>query len=188
MKSRTRKIFALISVCGWVFALAAAAPPSDKSDGRKKKKGETASPSPSPAKGKGGGSIPLPLIPGKPAENIRIPDLDVTGKVLSLLMAAKATRLDDDHLKMEGMHMDFNKPDGKEDFHVDMPASVFNLKTHIISSDDPVTIKTQDFELTGEKMEFNTVEREGRLVGSVRMVIHNLKQLSGQQAPTQKTE
>ena len=79
--------------------------------------------------------------------------------------------------------MDFNKPDGKEDFHVVMPASVLNLKTHIIASEDPVTVRTQDFELTGEKMEFNTVERSGQLMGNVRMVVHNLKQLAGTSEP-----
>ncbi len=187
MKPPTRKIFAAILACAWMLALIPHTAAGD-GDGKKKKKGENGSPSPTPAKVKDGGSIPLPMIPGRPAENIRIPDMDVTGKVLSLLMAAKATRLDDDHLKMEKLEMDFNKPDGKEDFHVVMPASVLNLKTHLITSEDPVTVKTQDFELTGEKMEFNTVEREGRLVGNVRMVIHNMKGLSGQQAPTQKTE
>ena len=44
-------------------------------------------------------------------------------------------------------------------------------------------ISTQDFELTGEKMEFNTVERAGQLMGNVRMVVHNLKQLAGTSEP-----
>ncbi len=34
--------------------------------------------------------------------------------------------------------MDFNKPDGKQDFHIVMPTSILNLKTHIITSDNPV--------------------------------------------------
>jgi lipopolysaccharide export system protein LptC len=69
-----------------------------------------------------------------------------------------------------------------------MPASVFNLKTHIITSEDPVVVRTQDFELTGEKMEFNTVDRTGRLLGKVRMVVHNLKQVTAQPEPSPAQE
>ena len=192
MKPRTRSILAVVLTGAWVLLAprpdggsVSAAPPADNvtpSPAGKKKKnrdGTAASPAPSAAKG-GEGTIQLPLSKGKPGVNVKIPDVDTTGKLLSLLMAEKATRLDDDRVKLDGMHMDFNKPDGKQDFHIVMPASILNLKTHVITSDDPVTIRTQQFELTGEKMEFNTLEREGRLIGSVRMVIHNLKPLTGQ--------
>ena len=103
-------------------------------------------------------------------------------------MAQKATRLDDDRVKLEGTHFDFNQPDGKQDFHIVMPASILNLKTHMVTSDDPVEISTQEFALTGEKMEFNTLEREGRLIGRVRMVVHNLKQLAAPKDPGAKSE
>ena len=188
MQPRTRKLLA-VGLAG-ACVLASLPAVTGAAPDKKKKKGDSASASPSPAgpKGKDGASIPLPFAPGRSAANVRIPDLDVTGKLLSLLMAEKATRLDEDRVKFEGMNLDFNKTDGKEDFRVVMPASILNLKTHIISSDDPVTVRTQDFELTGERMEFNTVEREGRLSGNVRMVIHNLKQIAGSQDPAQKTE
>lgn len=174
MKPRTRKLLAGASILA-LLSTAVAAPP----DRKKKKPDGSPAPSPAAQKAKDGASIPLPFAPGRSAADVRLPDMDLTGKLLSLLQAEKATRLDEDRVRFEGMHLDFNKPDGKDDFHVVMPASVMNLKTHIISSDDPVTVRTQDFELTGEKMEFNTVEREGRLTGNVRMVIHNLKQLAG---------
>ncbi len=179
MKPRTRNLLAAIlaGACALAFLTSVPGAPTDK----KKKKDDAATPTPSPAKQKGDKTIQLPIPVGKSATNVRIPDLDVTGKLLSLLMAEKATPLDADRVKFEGMKLDFNKPDGKQDFHVVMPASVLNQKTHMITSDDPVTVRTQDFELTGEKMEFNTVEREGRLTGHVRMVIHNLKQLAGTQ-------
>ena len=202
MKPRTRRFLAGGLAVAWLLAplprvgraadpaaADSATPTPAKGEGKKKKNrdGSTASPAPAGTRGSGG-SIPLPILPGKSAANLRLPDIDATGKLLSLLLSEKATRLDDDRVKLEGMHMDFNKPDGKQDFHVVMPASILNLKTHIITSDDPVTIRTQDFELTGEKMEFNTLEREGRLIGNVRMVVHNLKQVAGVSEPAQKTE
>ena len=131
---------------------------------------------------------PFPLPVGEPANDLKIPDTDLTGQLLSQIIAAKATRIDDEHVQMKEMKMDLNHPDGKEDFHVIMPTSVFNLKTRIITSDETVTVRTQDFELTGQGMEFNTVDRTGRLIGKVRMLIHNLKQIAGQVQPTPKPE
>ncbi len=198
MKPRTLSILAGIVACAWMLTppqTGSAAPgdgatpaPASKGEARKKKDRDGATAKTPPAAVKGGGSIQIPLPQGKPGLNVRVPDTDAAGKLLSLLMAQKATRLDDDRVKLEGMHMDFNQPDGKQDFHVAMPASILNLKTHFITSDDPVTISTQEFALTGEKMEFNTLEREGRLIGSVRMVIHNLKQLAAPKDTAEKSE
>ena len=103
---------------------------------------------PSAAAGKGESTFQIPLPLGKPGLNVRVPDTDATGKLLSLLMAQKATRLDDDRVKLEGTHFDFNQPDGKQDFHIVMPASILNLKTHMVTSDDPVEISTQEFALS----------------------------------------
>ena len=132
--------------------------------------------------------IPFPLMPGDDANKLKIPEMSTGGNLLSQLMAAKATRLDNEHVRMHEMNLDLYHPDGKEDFHIIMPTSVFNLHTRIITSDDPVTVRTQDFELTGEKMEFNTVDRTGKLIGKVRMLIHNLKQVAGQAEPSPKPE
>ena len=123
--------------------------------------------------------IPFPLPQGEDANKIRIPETGPDGRLLSQLMALKATRIDNEHVRMNEMNLDLFHPDGKEDFHIIMPTSIFNLKTRIITSQDPVTVHTQDFDLTGEKMEFNTVDRTGRLIGKVRMLVHNLKQVAG---------
>ncbi len=184
MKPRTLRVLAGIVAGAWLLASASAAP----GDKKRKKGDNAASPAPSASPGKGEGTFQIPLPPGKPGLNVRVPDTDAAGKLLSLLMAQKATRLDDDRVKLEGTHFDFNQPDGKQDFHIVMPASILNLKTHMVTSDDPVEISTQEFALTGEKMEFNTLEREGRLIGSVRMVIHNLKQLAAPKDPGGKSE
>ena len=132
--------------------------------------------------------IPFPLSPGDDANRLKIPEMSTGGNLLSQLMAAKATRLDNEHVQMHEMNLDLYHPDGKEDFHIIMPTSVFNLHTRVITSDDPVTVRTQDFELTGEKMEFNTVDRTGKLIGKVRMLIHNLKQVAGQSDSSPKPE
>ncbi len=127
--------------------------------------------------------IPFPLPVGDSGKVLTIPEYSGTAQLLSQIMAMKATRISNELVQMKEMKMDLYHPDGKEDFHIILPTSVFNLETHIITSEEPVTVQTQDFELTGEKMEFNTVDRTGRLLGNVHMVIHNLKQAVGPQQP-----
>lgn len=128
--------------------------------------------------------IPFPLPINEIARAVKIPQTGLAGELVSQLMAAKIKRIDADHVEMESMNIDLYQPDGKSDFHIVVPTSVFNLKTRIIRSDNPVTIRTQDFELTGERMEFDTVERTGKLMGKVQMRIHNLKQVAGQSDET----
>ena len=166
----------------------ASIPPEDARLGKKLKKAldsGTAKPTPGVKKPK---PIQFPLGVSDSAKKLKIPETDRAGALLSLLMAAKATRVDDEHVQMSEMNLDLYHPDGKEDFHIIMPTSIFNLRTRIISSEDPVTVRTQDFELTGEKMEFNTVERTGKLMGKVRMLVHNLKQVASGPHPESKPE
>ena len=133
--------------------------------------------------------IPFPLPINEDAVDLVLPENSSTGTLLMNLMTVKARRISDNLVQMNETHVDVNHPDGTEDFHIDLPTSVFDLKTHIISSEQPVTVRTKDFELTGERMEFNTVDRTGKLLGQVHMHIHNFKQLAGppQTSPTPPT-
>jgi hypothetical protein len=137
---------------------------------------DTPSPSPSPTRPPKAFPFPLPI--NESTNKLKIPEMGLMGQLLSQMAAERATRLDEDHLQMHELKIDLYKPDGKEDFHILLPSSVFNLKTRIITSDQPVTVKTDDFELTGERMEFNTLDHTGKLLGHVSMHIHNLKQVA----------
>lgn len=128
--------------------------------------------------------IPFPLPINEIARLVKIPQTNLEGELLSQLAAVKIKRIDEDHVEMESMNIDLFQADGKSDFHIVVPTSVFNLKTKIIHSENPVSVHTQDFDLTGEKMEFDTVERTGKLMGKVQMRVHNLKQVAGQSDET----
>ena len=167
---------------------AASIPPDDIKLGKKLKKALDSDQAKPTLAGKKAKPIQFPLGVGDPANRIKIPETDQGGRLLSQLLAARATRVDNEHVQMSEMNLDLYHPDGKEDFHIIMPTSTFNLQTRIISSEEPVTVQTQDFELTGEKMEFNTVDRTGKLMGKVRMLIHNLKQVAGGPNPEPKPE
>ena len=79
---------------------------------------------------------------------------------------------------MEKLVIDLYKPDGRTDYRISLPTSVFNLKTRIIHSDDPVSITTPEFEMSGQKMEFDTAARTGKFSGWVVMKISNAKTLA----------
>lgn len=123
--------------------------------------------------------IPFPIPQGKPAHDVTIPSYDLKGNVTSLIQALVMTPVDKEHVQMEQTKFKLNSPDGKDNYEIELPLSVLNLKTNVVSSDHPVVVRTKDFELTGEQMEFNTVERAGELRGHVHMRIHNLKQTIG---------
>lgn len=176
-----------IAVCFSTAPLQAG--PKNKNDEPKPKRTEapavpaTPDPAATPVGAAASKDIPFPLPIGDTATIVKVPNVGSAGQILSQMLAMKAKRIDADHVEMQETKIDLNQADGKSDYHIDIPASIFDLKTRIISSEHPVVIRTQDFELTGEKMRFDTVERSGELMGNVHMIIHNLKQTAGVATP-----
>ena len=89
-----------------------------------------------------------------------------------------AKRIDADHLQMGNLKIETFNALGEPEMFIDLPVSVFDLNTRIITSKDPVTIRRADFEITGETMEFNTQTRLGRFAGNIRMLIYNRDRLA----------
>jgi hypothetical protein len=83
-------------------------------------------------------------------------------------------RTDVDHMDMTTLLIETFDEQGKEEMSIDLPRSVLDLNTRIITTAAGVKIKRSDFELTGKTMEFNTETRAGRVAGKVRMLIYNL--------------
>ena len=128
----------------------------------------------------------LPLAIGDPASGVRIPQYGDMGQLLSLLNSVSLKRLDETRLELQGTDLDLNKPDGKTDFHIRLPKAIFDTRTRLLTSLEPVVVSTADFELQGERMEFDTGARSGRLTGWVYMKIHNSKGVLGGPEKTQK--
>jgi hypothetical protein len=57
---------------------------------------------------------------------------------------------------------------------VDLPVSTLDVNTQVITSKTKTTITREDFKLTGDSVVFDTVKREGWLVGNVHMIIYKL--------------
>ena len=62
--------------------------------------------------------------------------------------------------------------DGKK-INIELPHSVFDLETRILTGDTHALIRREDFEITGDSVEFNTKTRYAVLRGKIRMVIQS---------------
>lgn len=107
---------------------------------------------------------------GETYTGLRIPSFSPGGKLLMLFEAKSAKRIADRELEMTGLAIEINNNDGTT-FHVSMDHSVFNLDTRILTSDTPTTIRRNDFTIEGERAEFHTKTRFGRMLGPTTMVI-----------------
>jgi hypothetical protein len=124
-------------------------------------------------------TVPAPV--GRPVKGMRLPLYDAQGKVEVELDIESAKLLDERNAEMNTVSIQtFNQQDGKE-IKVDLKTARVNLDTEIFTSKDPVSVSRQDFQLTGDGMEFNVKTRQGKVLGNVRMVIYDRSEL-------QKTE
>lgn len=83
-------------------------------------------------------------------------------------------RVDSDHLDMTVLRIETFDDDGKQEMTIDLPQSILDLNTRVISTENGVLIKRSDFELTGKAMVFNTETKQGHIAGNVHMLIYNL--------------
>jgi hypothetical protein len=122
-----------------------------------------------------GSNIPLPI--GHEAKGLVLPDFDLSGHLSHRFEAGTAKRLDDNHLQLRELKMTTYTPAQKPDLQIEMSDSVLDLKTRIITSQQRTTVRRTDFQIAGDTMQFDTVSRQGTLVGNVKMVITGQAQL-----------
>lgn len=144
-------------------------------DGKEKGKGGKAKTSP---------KFDVPIPPGHDAKGVKIPYFDETGKLQMLFVIGTATRVDNDHLKMKSLLLETYDPTGTPEMSLAFKTSVLDLNTQIVTTNEPVTIRRSDLEVTGENMELNTVARKARMSGKVRMLIYNHDEITpGESTP-----
>lgn len=156
------KILALSALLA-VPALAEPEPAKDK-----------ATPSPSPAAEKKAKAeepaFDVPVPEGMPVRGIKIPHRDENGKLLMVFEAEVAQKLDAQRVEMQNLKIDAFDEDGKKVL-VQIPHSIFNLETRVLTGDSQSLIRREDFEIIGDTIEFNTKTRNGTVRGNVKMTI-----------------
>lgn len=152
-----------------IIALALVCNVSAKTKKDKKKASAQGTPAP---------RLNMPIPPGHEAKGIKVPYYDDKGKLQMLFVIGSAVRLDETRLKMEGLQLETYDATGTPEMSVDFKTSFLDLNTLIVSTEEPVTIRRSDFEITGETMQLNTETRQGRMIGKVRMLIYNQDELT----------
>lgn len=114
----------------------------------------------------------VPIVAGHDARGLVLPDFDLQGRLRGKLEAGVTRRLDEEHVEFRGMKFTTFLPETETpDLQIIMSTSVFNLKTQVLNSAERTTVKRSDFEITGDKMQFEMLTRKGTLDGNVKMVV-----------------
>ena len=133
--------------------------------------GADPSPAPSPDPGQAAGfDLPVPM--GIPVKGIKIPHRNEEGKLVMTIEAEVAKKIDETHIEMENMKIESVDDDGKT-INIILPHSVFDLDTRILSGESNALIQRDDFEITGDSVEFNTKTLHATLRGKIRMIIQS---------------
>lgn len=136
-----------------------------KKHGRKKSEA-AASPSASVE-----GQVPLPI--GHEAKGLVLPDIDAEGHLHARFNAGTAKRVDANHMEFHDLNITTFTDDNQVDLQIKMADSLLDLNTHVLSSEQRTTIKSSDFEIAGDRAQFDTAARHGTLTGNIKMVLTN---------------
>ncbi len=114
----------------------------------------------------------IPIAAGHDAKGLVLPEFDLKGHLRGKLEAGVTKRLDDERVEFKGVkYTTFTPETETPDLEIVMNTSVFNLKTQVLNSSERATVKRSDFEITGDKMQFEMLTRRGTLTGNVKMVV-----------------
>jgi hypothetical protein len=114
--------------------------------------------------------IEVPVPVGIPVLGLKIPHYDVNGKLAMAFETESAKKIDESQIEMTNVKLEVLDNEGNKIF-VELPQSLFNLDTRILSGHKGALIKRSDFVITGDHIEFNTKTRFGTIRGNVKMVI-----------------
>ncbi len=117
-----------------------------------------------------GFDIPVPI--GERIKGIKIPHYGPDGKLLMMFDADTALKTDDQHIELDMLKIDAYSEDGRK-IYIELPRSVFNLETRILTGENRVLIRREDFEITGNSGEFHTKNRFAKIIGNVKMTIYS---------------
>lgn len=165
-----------------------AAPGKEKREGRAMKAGSKEKPD---SKEKDGDKkkkkrepMPFPLPVGHGGKGMRIPYLDGHAVKTMQFVVGTAKRTEEHLVVMSNLKIQMLAEDDAPEMTIDLPNASLDLVTRVIEGEKAVKLKRADFELAGDRLEFDTVEKKGTLKGHVRMLIYNLAdELSSDAAP-----
>ncbi len=173
-------LLAVAAVCGALVAGAFAEKKADENPKAKDKKktdekaGKDKKSKDGPPKEKG--KMDIPVSKDHDAKGLKIPYFDSEGKKQMVFTIGVASRIDDEHIGMTETQVETFDEEGESEMTIELPKSELNVNTNVITTKKHVVIKREDFQITGETMEFNMKTRQGTLGGGVKMLIYNIQE------------
>lgn len=114
-------------------------------------------------------NLPLPI--GQEAKGLVLPEFNIAGHMVGRVEAATAKRTDEAHILFTGIKLLTYTEANQPDLQIDMSDSILDLKTRVVSSPHRTTVQRADFNIAGDRFEFDTTTRIGALHGNVKMVL-----------------
>jgi len=118
------------------------------------------------------GAMDVPVPVGEPVKGIKIPQYDEQGKLTMNLTAETALKLDERKVEFNNLRIQFADKEEKE-IIVEIPHSILDLESRLLVADSRTVIRREDFDIAGDKAEFDTVARTGTFKGPVRASFRN---------------
>jgi hypothetical protein len=122
-----------------------------------------------PKSGLSASKIPLPI--GQEAKGIVLPDYNLEGQLQARFEAASAKRISENELQFTGLKVTTFTPENTPDILIDVPSSVLDIETRVITARERTTVRRGDMNIAGDSVTFDTNTRQGTFVGNVKMVI-----------------
>ncbi len=123
-------------------------------------------PTQTPSSPANGQKIDLPVPVGEPVKGIKIPQYDDAGKLTMCLTADTAQKLNEHQVELNKLKVQFDDKEEKE-IVVEIPHSMLDLETKILTADSETVIRREDFEIVGQSAVFDTLARQGTFKGRV---------------------
>lgn len=121
--------------------------------------------------------------PGQTADGIRFPYWE-NGRLKKMFFnVGTLERTDLEHILMKNAKITTFDENEQTDLIFLLPVSVFNLKTRLLTTDQPFMLKRTDFEMTGAALQLDTATRQATVIGNIKMIIYNFKAPAKKETP-----
>jgi len=109
----------------------------------------------------------------EPTDGVNFPYLE-DGR-LQRLRVEHLERTDTEHVELHNAKITTYDENESIDMTLLLPFAIFNLKTHLVTTDKPFILKRSDFELMGQTLELDPKTRQATITGKVTMIIYNIQ-------------
>lgn len=125
---------------------------------------------------------------GQAHKELEIPSFK-NGAPASMVQAKVMTRTDDENMFLERMDIWMYGPPGEaeKDLRVQFRTAIYHMPSNIIASEERSRISRSDFDLQGDSLIFDTATGQGKMVGNVKMVLHDASSLTKAASGTGET-